>query len=123
MLKPGVIIAMALGCFACVSVDNSSSISGQWLGRWADESRFCDDPASESWDLIITPHALSFRNERGTVRSAYATGGSLLVVVADAIGLATQYRSYELLKSPTDDAVAVVFDTKTYTLQRCPAGS
>lgn len=123
MLKSGVILAMALGCFACVSVDNSSSISGQWLGRWTDESRFCNDPASESWDLITTPHSLNFRNERGTVRSAYATGDSLLVVVADDNGLATQYRSYQLLKSPTDDAVAVVFDTKTYTLQRCPAGS
>jgi coenzyme F420-reducing hydrogenase beta subunit len=123
VLKPGVIIAMALGCCACASVDNSSSISRQWVGRWAEESRFCNDPASESWDLIITPQALSFRNERGTVRSAYTSDGSLLVVVADDSGLATQYRSYALSKSPTGEAVAVVLDTKTFTLQRCPAGS
>ncbi len=123
MLKPGVIIAMALGCCACVTVDNPSSITGQWLGRWAEETRFCSDPASESWDLIITPQALSFRNERGTVRSAYTADSSLLVVVADDSGLATQYRSYELLASPTGDTVAVVFDTRTYILQRCPAGS
>ncbi|MFN7620378.1 MAG: hypothetical protein ACK5RN_09695 [bacterium] len=49
MLKPGVIIAMALGCCACVTVDNPGSISGQWLGRWAEETRWCNDPASESW--------------------------------------------------------------------------
>jgi hypothetical protein len=123
VLKPGVIIAMALGCLACVSVDNPGSISGQWLGRWAEETRWCSDPVSASWDLMITPQALSFRNERGTVRSAYTADSSLLVVVADDNGLSTQYRSYELLASPSGDAVAVVFDTKTYTLQRCPAGS
>ena len=123
MLKPGVIIAMALGCCACVTVDNPGSISGQWLGRWAEETRWCNDPASESWDLIITPQALSFRNERGTVRSAYTAHGSLLVVVADDSGRATQFRSYDLVASPSGDVVAVVFNTKTYTLQRCPAGS
>lgn len=123
MGRLGAVVVMALSCGACASVGNSASIPEQWLGRWVEEPGFCDSSDSENWDLILTQRALSFRNERGVVRSAYATRNSLLVVVADGSGLATQYRSYDLLKHPTDDVVAVTFDTKRYTLQRCPAGS